>query len=154
MVALAVLLGAPGQSLAGLVRNCTHEWALRRFACACAEFALASCDLNLAVLPQALRAVAESPDLVHGDLDLLQNAVKQVVLDLDMIAWDLQEALWKGADTGEAYDIAHRRARAAESVLACLNVSATDAAAEACIQAFWVTNNADRLLMIGQNILR
>ncbi len=132
----------------------THEQSperLRRFAFECARFAVTATALHDGVLETALdlaRKFTTSP-WNQAEAERQRGIVESYVEQLDTAAFDAQDAHDAGKGSQQAYDTAFARARAATSVLRCLEPDALQAAAEACYEAFHATENLAELVKIA-----
>ena len=79
--------------------------------------------------------------------------VSALVRRLDTEAWDIQAAVDEARAPRLAYERAFGIARAANSVLACLENSAPTAAAQACYEAYHATQDVEALISIGREFL-
>jgi hypothetical protein len=137
------------------IENCQSAGLLRRFACACAQYSLTVCALTNDSLIEAL-ALAQAlstSQTARLEVERLYQAVSQVVKRLDDVAFDMQDTMQNSQAVQGDYYYAFRQARAATSVLACLQSSAAWAAADACYEAYHATQDADELFKISERIL-
>jgi hypothetical protein len=140
--------------------------ALRRFAHACAMYAVQSCQLKNSELEEALALtdahVTSWPS--EEELAPLKRAVLSIAGQWDDAADTARTALEDqryGAESEPTmepsehsdYVIPFRRARAATSVARCLEQNPLTAATEACYEALHATRRADDLIALGETIL-
>jgi hypothetical protein len=137
------------------IENSHEQDALRRFACACADHAIVTCDLRDEVLVEGLHIALDWPSsaLDETDLERVREAVTLVVKRLDDEAFAAQVAAEDDSASREKYSEAFRRARAASSVLASMQDSAIGAAADACYEAYHATRDIEALIATGSEIL-
>jgi hypothetical protein len=141
--------------LSALLRQSTDASKQRRYASACARYALDTTSLRNATLDEAvIQAGTLGSAAMTSKIDQLRQSVERLVEQLDAAAFDAQDALDAGKGPREAYDTAFSRARAATAVLRSLDATPFTAAAEACYEAFHATENAAALIKIAEETLR
>ena len=135
----------PYADLAAMIRRAQDEQALRRFACACAAYAVKDANLKDEVIYDALKIGKSLADQGSAPKGLEQT--RRVVNDM-ADQFDAQ-------DTEDApNEAAFPKARAASAVLACLGDDGKTAAAEACYEAVTGTNDVDAITKIAKELLR
>jgi hypothetical protein len=152
---LAQVIGPGLERIRDLLLRCTDESSLRQFACGCAEYALTATRVNQPLFARGLevaRSLAASSAVQH-DLDQLHEDVERLVQEFDNAAFAAQDAANAGTGTREAYTQAFHKARAASAVLRCFEPSASYAAAEACYEAYYATDNINALSALAEEYL-
>lgn len=123
--------------VADAIRHTSDPDALRRFARACATFALTICGVEDPILLHALH-LAQGLEGQKQDSEQfiqLRQEVTARVEQLDDLAFQAQEVSDENTGSRDTYLTAFRTARAATSVLCALDRSAAGAAAGACYEA-------------------
>jgi len=135
----------PYAGLAGMIHKAQDEQALRRFACACAAYAVKDASLTDKAVLDALKIGESLADQGSAPKGLEQT--RRVVNDI-ADQFDTQDT--EDAPNKAAFD----KARAAQAVLACLGDDAKTAAAEACYEVLTATDDVDAITRIADETLR
>lgn len=134
-------------SLSTSIRGSADEAALRRFACACARYAVSVTGLTEPRLDEALHFSETLGSRVadQENTEELRQVAEHVAEKQDNVAFDAQDAAESGRGTRQTYATAFSRARAAMSVLACFEEDVYAAAASACYEALHATQSLEAL---------
>lgn len=122
---------------------------LRRVTQAVSEAALRATLLEDARAEAALRAVESAS---FGDSDERQH-VKELEVELDSTAWDIQDRVELGDRSQEQYLEAFRRARAASTLWFALDEDPLHAAAESTYEAISATDASDIITLVKSNLI-
>jgi hypothetical protein len=100
---------------------------------------------------RALRAMQALTDGHVGEVPE-RIEVRALTEELDVIAWDIQDAIEEGRATTAEYQVAFSRARAAAAIDQAFNPSALNAAHDSLYEAKFAIRDVDQLLVIVSRV--
>ncbi|MGV8885302.1 MAG: hypothetical protein ACOH1T_06890 [Microbacteriaceae bacterium] len=126
----------------------SDEEVLRRVAAGVVQWAL---DVVTMDSPAVTRAVGALQEKIFQD-GPERNALVEVVENLDVIAWDIQDAIGVST-TYDQYVHAFRRARVVDALWSALSPNATEAALESVYEASIAVQDDEALRVVVERLL-